>query len=218
MREIKDEFDDVIREYIDFVNQQTGMYMDAMAGFAGHRTRVERQVHRIIRPSQKNGNVVTWTSYEDPSKSEIIHTRIIRAENYIEINSQGGSNEQQHSCAIIVFLYTYWENETRPRLAKIKKVDIGEIRSDIMGDLREVRHTILHTKKIFTEEKYKKLKVLKNMFDVGQPIFLSYEKMHNIFGMIKDGLAKMLINYIGVPSPTISREKFTDVAIQKKNR
>lgn len=34
--------DDIIREYIDFVNQQVGVYMDAIAGFAGNHARVER--------------------------------------------------------------------------------------------------------------------------------------------------------------------------------
>ena len=46
---MNENLDDVIREYIDFVNRQVGVYMDALAGFAGHRTRVERQVHRISR-------------------------------------------------------------------------------------------------------------------------------------------------------------------------
>ena len=66
-------FDDVIREYIDFVNRQVGVYMDALAGFAGHRTRVERQVHRVNRPTSSRiddtgQSVVVWASYEDPTK------------------------------------------------------------------------------------------------------------------------------------------------------
>jgi hypothetical protein len=47
---VRERFDDIIREYIDFVNEQVGTYMDALAGFAGHYSRVERQVHRICRP------------------------------------------------------------------------------------------------------------------------------------------------------------------------
>ena len=45
-------FDDVVREYIDFVNQQVGMYMDALAGFAGHgghRDRVDSQLMEYPR-------------------------------------------------------------------------------------------------------------------------------------------------------------------------
>lgn len=59
-------FDDVVREYIDFVNKQVGAaYMDALAGFAGHHARVERQVHRVNRPvrsevDQAGHQVVVW--------------------------------------------------------------------------------------------------------------------------------------------------------------
>ena len=67
---MNERFDDVIREYIDFVNQQVGVYMDALAGFAGHYTRVERQVHRVNRPVRSEidsagQQVVVWASYED---------------------------------------------------------------------------------------------------------------------------------------------------------
>jgi hypothetical protein len=96
---VSERFDDIIREYIDFVNELVGTYMDALAGFAGHYTRVERQVHRVSRPVDKrkeNGEtVVVYASYEDPSKPPVIHNRIVRADTYIEANSPGGSNEQR---------------------------------------------------------------------------------------------------------------------------
>ena len=88
-----EKFDDVMREYIDFVNEQVGAYMDALAGFAGHYTKVERQVHRISRPFGKrkeNGEtVIVYASYEDPSKPDIIHNRIVRADTYLEASFPG---------------------------------------------------------------------------------------------------------------------------------
>lgn len=157
-------YDDVIREYIDFVNEQVGTYMDALAGFAGHYTRVQRQVHRVSRPvgkRQENGEtIVVYASYEDPSKPDIIHNRIVRADTYIEANSPGGSNEQRHARAIVVFLFTYWEDEIRPRLAAAKDAPVNEIKSDIMGDLRILRHAILHAKSSIRPEEHRRLKVL----------------------------------------------------------
>ena len=147
---VSERYDDVVREYIDFVNEQVGTYMDALAGFAGHYTRVQRQVHRISRPvgkrQEKGETVVVYASYEDPSKPDIIHNRIVRADTYLEANSPGGSNEQRHARAIVIFLFTYWEDEIRPRLAAAKSVPVNEIKSDIMGDLRILRHAILHAK------------------------------------------------------------------------
>ena len=212
---MQEEFDEVIHDYIDFVNEQVGMYMDALAGFAGNSARVERQISRIQRASGKNVDIITWASYEDPKEPDIIHNRIIKTADYIAANSREGSNEQQHSCAIIVFLYTYWELETRPRLAKIKNVEINEIHSNIMGDLRQIRNAILHKKRILKHEDYEKLQFINGMFEPNQQIIFTYEKMHKIFGMIKQGAAEMLLTYIGVQKPPFDIRDVFDVAIQK---
>lgn len=213
-------FDDVIREYIDFVNRQVGVYMDALAGFAGNYTRVERQVHRINRPvnsriDNPGQHVVVWASYEDPTQPEVIHNRIIRASDYIAANSEGGSNVQQHSQAVLVFLFTYWEDEIRPRLSASKSVELQEISSDIMGDLRILRNVILHAKGIMRPEKHKELKRLSDMFIVDQPVHISYESMHRIFVLIKQDCARMLYEWLGIKDAPTQPEEIVDLAIQK---
>lgn len=163
--------DYIIREYIDFVNQQVGVYMDAIAGFAGHYARVERQVCRVMRKNKSKKSdeqPVVWASYEDPSKPDIIHNRIIRSNDYMSSNSVDGSNTQQHSQAILVFLFTYWEDEIRPRLAKSINIAANEIKSDIMGDLRIIRNVILHSKGIIRQDKYKSIKLLGDPSLVGK--------------------------------------------------
>ncbi|UCC23011.1 MAG: hypothetical protein JSW23_02770 [Planctomycetota bacterium] len=215
--------DDIIREYIDFVNRQVNVYMDALAGFAGHYTRVERQVHRINRPVKSRidntgQRVVVCASYEDPTKPDIILNRIIRANDYIAANSQGGSNAQQHSQAVLVFLYTYWEDEIRPRLAASKGVELPKIRSDIMGDLRILRNVILHSKGIIRLDKHNDLKKLSDMFVVDQPIHISYENMHQIFVLIKQDCARMLYEWLGVKDAPTQPDDIVDIAIQKNQK
>jgi hypothetical protein len=194
--------------------------MDALAGFAGHHTRVERQVHRINRAVNSHidntgQRVVVYASYEDPSQPDVIHNRIIRASDYIAANSKDGSNAQQHSQAVLVFLFTYWEDEIRPRLATSKSVELQEINSDIMGDLRILRHAILHAKGILRTSEHKRLKKLKETFVVDQPIHISYNNMHQIFVLIKQDCARMLLEWLGVKDAPIRPEDIVDVAIQK---
>ena len=214
-------FDDIIREYIDFVNRQVGVYMDALAGFAGHHTRTERQVHRISSPvdsriDSSGQRVVVYASYEDPTQPDVIHNRIIRATDYIAANSKGGSNEQQYSQALLVFLFTFWEEETRPRLAASRGVELQEIRSDIIGDLRILRNVILHSKGVIRSEKYKDLKKLSDMFVIDQPVHVSYEGMHRVFVLIKQDCARMLFEWLGVKDTPIQPEEMIDLAIQKR--
>jgi len=214
--------DHIIREYIDFVNRQVGVYMDAIAGFAGHYARVERQVCRVMRKdkSKKSGEKpVVWASYEDPSKPDVIHNRIIRSYDYLSANSVDGSNAHQHSQAILVFLYAYWEHEIRPRLAKSMNLSTNEIKSDIMGELKNIRHAILHTKGIIRRDRYKNLKLLSEMFTVDQPIYVSYENMHKIFVLIKQDCARILFNWLGVENSSIlNPEELRDVAIQMRRQ
>ncbi len=213
-------FDDVIREFIEFVNRQVGAYMDALAGFAGHHARVERQIHRANRPVAAGADptgtpVIVWVSYEDPSKPDIIHNRVIRAPDYVAANASGGTNEQQHAKAIIVFLITYWEDEIRPRLATVSGVTLNEIRADVMGDLRILRNVILHSKSIMRADKHAALKTMSALFAVDQPLLLSYETMHRIFVLVKQDCARLLFGWLGVTDSPVQPEEMLDLAIQK---
>ena len=213
-------FENAIREYIAFVNQQVGVYMDALAGFAGHHTRVERQVHRVNRrvkstADAKGQNIVVWASYEDPTKPDVIHNRIIRASDYIAANAPGGSNEQQHARAVLVFLYAYWEDEARPRLAASKGAERNAVRSDVMGDLRILRHAILHSNGILAGKQHRRLTKLGDLFRPDQPIHIPYEGMHQIFVRIKQDCARLLFEALGIKDAPVQPEEMVDLAIQR---
>jgi len=220
---VTEAFDDVVTQYIDFVNQQVGAYMDALAGFAGHYARVERQVHRVNRPVRSEVDdagrqVVVWASYEDPTKPDVIHNRIIRAEDYLAVNAPGGSNEQQHARAIVVFLFTYWEDEIRQRLAKAKGVPVNEVRCDAMGDLRVLRNVILHSKSVMRADKHAELKQLGSLFTIDEPLALSYENMQKIFVAVKRDCGQLMLDWLGVKDAPLKPEEIADIAIQKNRR
>jgi hypothetical protein len=155
-----EQFDDVIKHYIAFLNQQVGTYMDALAGFAGNRVRVSRQVHRINRQTGfnigENGEkTIVHSSYEDPSKPDFICNNITKCDEYLARNANSGRNEQQYIKAVLIFIYAYWEDEIRDRLAKAKGVEKNNITSNIIGDLRVLRNVILHSKSIMRNDKHR---------------------------------------------------------------
>jgi hypothetical protein len=205
----------ILREFIDFVNLQVGVYMDAIAGFEGHTARTEKQVHRISRAqsmstSEAGFKTVVCTSYEDPSQPDVIHNRIVRTVDYLAANAESGINYQQHSWAILVFLFTFWEDEYRPRLSSVAGVPLSDVRSDIMGDLRILRNSILHHKGLLTATEHGKLRVIRELFQPGLRISVPYEHMHRIFGLVKQEIASRLMPPGGPVAPSDVR----DVAIQ----
>ena len=216
-------YDDVVKEFIDFVNLQVGVYMNSIAGFAGARIQMERQVARVLRAQSRKKDargdqVITHQSFEDPRRPDVIHSRIVTAESFIQENSPNGINQRQLTYSVIVFIFTYWEAEIRPRLAEAANVEIEEVKSEIMGDLRCIRNSILHTKGVLTPEWHGKLVVLKDCFAVGQQIDIGYELMHQIFVKIKQGCARLIFEWLGVdPEGRFDIDQLKAFAIQKKH-
>jgi hypothetical protein len=215
------EFNDVVYDFIAFINQQVGVYVDACAGFSGNCVRVERQVFRIQKRVDKkigpDGQpIMVMASFENPTQPDVIHHRIIRADEFIHVNSEGGSNEQQLIQNVLVCLYTHWEDEIRPRLAAIKGVDKSEIKLDIVGDLRLIRNIILHAKGIVREDKHQEFKKIKDMFTVDQKIVLTNDNVHQIFVRLKQGAAEMIYSFYGIDDSPAPADKIKDIAIQRK--
>jgi len=215
---MSERFDEVVRDYLDFLNQQVGMYVDALSGFAGNVARVETQVHRVTRPASRRIEggmpVVVWTSYEDPSQPDVIHNRISRAEDYLATNGKGGPNEEQHARAILIFLFTYWEDEIRPRLAAAASVEPNQIRSDIHGDLRILRHAILHAKGRVRHKEHRRLKVLGELVEKESSIALPADVMQKIFTYVKQDCARLVLEWLGVKDAPVQPGELKDFAIQ----
>ena len=186
--------------------------MDAISGFAGNKTRIEFQTARVRRRHRAGkdtdgANVMVSSSLEDPNSPDVILNRISRSVDYIADNSEKGFNEQQQAQAIIVFMFAYWDEEIRPRLAKAKHFSSpNEISVDAFGDLRLLRRAIIHNKGNLTATLHGKLKVMQDLFLADADVRPSHEDMHQLFIRAKQGLAKLIVDHVGPrpgsPDPT----------------
>lgn len=207
-----------LRDFIDFANAQVGVYMDCLAGFQGNVVRVERQVARIQRKvGQKIEDgvpVMMYASIEDPTRPDVIHHRITRAIDFLEANKEIGLNEQQVCRSIIVFMFAFWDEEIRPRIATARGVDPNDIKVDVFGDLRIVRNAAIHTDGVLSPSDHSRLRKLASLFKSGGRISPSHDEMHQLFVTIKQAVAELLMrdgNQLpGAPDPS----KIVDVAVQ----
>ncbi len=212
----------ILRDFIDFVNRQVGVYCDCLSGFQGNKVRIERQVARVSRPVSRrieNGQpVIMRVSVEDPSRPDVIHHRIIRADEFIDVNSEARFNEQQVCWAIIVFLFAYWDEEIRPRIAKVRGVKSNDVRVDALGDLRILRKSIVHNGGIIAAAEHAKLKVLSSVCGPDTKISLTHDQMHKIFVEVKKAIGNIILEYTGnLPGAPKSGE-IVEVAIQNVPR
>ncbi|MGA9796309.1 MAG: hypothetical protein WBQ17_12335 [Rhizomicrobium sp.] len=159
------------------------------------------------------------TSVEEPDKPDVIIHRIVLAKEYLQANSEGGSNEQQHARSVIIFLFAYWDEEIRPRLAAALNVETNSITSDVMGDLRTLRKAIIHNKGILATSEYKKLRVFGDRFKAGAEISLPNETIHFIFAMIKRDIARLTLTLTGADKTApFDISEIKEIAIQEVRR
>ena len=219
-----DDYLDTLREFIDFINRQVGVYMDAIAGFSGNKARMELQTARVRRRFKKGKdidgvNIVVSTSLEDPNSPDVILNRISRTKDYIAENTEGGYNEQQQSRAIIVFMFAYWDEEIRPRLAQTKNLNSpNDIRVDAMGDLRLLRRAIIHNKGKLTGALHDRLRVMKDLFDPDADILISHNTMHQIFVRSKQGIGHLILDHVGKRPGAPDVADIKEVAIQRTGK
>ncbi|HEY0123594.1 MAG TPA: hypothetical protein VGC14_17890 [Rhizobium sp.] len=206
-----------LRDFIDFVNAQVGVYMDCLSSFRGNTVRIERQVARVNRPrpGMKNGQpVMILESFEDPSLPDSIHHRIIASSDFLTANRDGGFSHRQTCWSIIVFMFAYWDEEIRPQIARIREIEPNELKVDALGDLRIVRNAIVHNKGHLPQADFVKLKVLGDLVQPDERIALSHDEMQQVFARVKQAIAVLLLDKTkhlpGAPDPS----EIVSVAIQ----
>lgn len=208
----------ILRDFIDFVNKQSSVYMDCLNGFEGNTVRIERQVARVTFPKRKElrdgQEVVVCDSIEDPSRPDTIHCSIRTSSSYFADNTEAGFNEQQICWSIIVFIFAYWDEEVRPAIAKVRGLEPNDIKIDALGDLRILRNAAVHATGIVTATEHAKLKEMADLVKPDEKLMLSHDQMHKIFVLIKNAIGRIVLHYTsdlpGAPSP----EEIVDVAIQ----
>lgn len=90
--------------------------------------------------------------------------------------------------ATLVFVYQLWEDKYRRSVVGRDGQPLGEISSDTMGDLRLLRHCILHTRAV-ADSSVEKCKVI-TKFKPGEKIVLDGRDMEMILKTIKSELQK----------------------------
>jgi hypothetical protein len=111
-------------------------------------------------------------------------------------NQEGGRNHEIIDYAVISLLYSIWSDKYRPQIASTLGVQIRDISSDIFGDIRHIRNSIIHHDGIALEE-VKNCKQLK-YFNPGDRIVFSDGRMDNLLLATLKGLDLLAQQLLGV--------------------
>lgn len=109
-------------------------------------------------------------------------------------NNPGGLNHKILSDSVIENIYSIWNDEYRPHLARLIEIEIKELSSEIFGDIRLIRNSIVHHGGIAKKE-VEKCKVI-NFFKEGDKITFTDRRMEDVFFHIFEDIDRICLEYL----------------------
>ena len=141
--------DDPIAEYRSIVDSIYGVFLDANRGF--HLVREETLLQQKQSAASLAGMTIAKLDQAhmiygvgDPNDKDSYVLHDCTQAEYKERNRSGGHNCHVIGRLCLVQIYGYWEDHYRSSIADHFGLEKNELLSDILGDLRILRISIVH--------------------------------------------------------------------------
>lgn len=157
------------------------MYLDAQRGWLSQASELLATKNRNIAElgfSEEEALAVVMTHAHEARDGENLdlHSSTVRAT--LARIGVGGSNHAFLSNMCAVSMYEFWETQGRAQLAEAFFGNQDFVQSDLFGDLRNIRHCILHCKAV-ADSRVAKSKILR-WFQDGERIAFNGPRLHVI--------------------------------------
>lgn len=189
----KTEISDVFNEFHSIINNIVGVYFDSTAGFKHLLTDFDKHRESMLKslqtthPQLANAKYLdsTWYMYGsgDPNKNEAVQYHQTTQAEFRQRNLDTGRNYEFIGNMCLITIYQYWEDYFRVNISKILNTNKKNIKSDLFGDLRYIRNSIIHHRAIAKPD-VSKCKILK-WFKPNDKIFIDKEKIIELLNNMK---------------------------------
>ena len=188
-----------LKELQNRVYAIVGVYFDATTGFVSNINKIQElqkqqtteisDEYLLQRKLDELDSV--WIIYGegDPNTSDAKSFHISTRKEYKKRNSKDGLNYKFLGNMCLVIIYQYWEDSFRGKIAEITNTRKDNILSDLFGDLRLLRRSIIHHNSIALKE-VENCKLLK-WFKESDEIFIDQKKLLEILSNVSN--LKLLI-------------------------
>ncbi len=186
----------IVYEFISRVNDIYALYLDSWSGLRKIREDlIKRQIKTADQdPAEERKKILdsldaAWTMYGHgpPTDDENLDHSSTQQE-FKERNADNGLNQRLMSNLCLVTIYQYWEDYYRDKIAEAFGLTGTQrkkfVTSDLMGDMRHLRISIIHHNTIAKKEVENNL-VLR-WFKEGDQIFIDQDKMRELVNHIRD--------------------------------
>lgn len=188
--------DYAVRQFVEVVDQLFGFYLDCIAGFRENVDRVMRvQSEMNVTTSSSPDDLPLFFGKGDPNDSKNVMLHETTQGAFKERNRQGGRNQFLLGQYVVVLLYTSWEKSHRERLTAALGLE-EPLELPLMGDLRLLRHEILHNRGRISNRTARRLKVIEGL-GPGDNIDLDQDSVEALLRGTKQALDQLVLERLG---------------------
>lgn len=173
-----------IFEFLQTIDDIYGVYIDSTHGFDTVRNNFIKTQKLLKIPDEELKEKNIYYGRGNPNHKNSYPLHHCTQEEFKRRNEINGKNYIIIANLCLVQIYQYWENHYRKQIAD--EMNQKNLNSDIMGDLKYFRESIIHHRGIALES-IEKCKILK-WYKVNDRICIDKEKFEQIIWLIKNWL------------------------------
>ena len=187
-----------VDEFERVIDAIYGVYLDSTTGFSELKKLIQSQQRNTLqwlkesRPELATEEYLDGTLFiygkGDPNKPESIQLHRCTQGQYKSRNSENGLNYLFIGNMVVVSIYQYWEDYYRNEIAKYLGCEKTDLIEPIMGDLRLLRHSIIHHGGVALND-VEKCEVLK-WYTKGQNIFIDKTQCEEVITQVKEMISR----------------------------
>jgi hypothetical protein len=194
----------IVNEYIETIDSVYGVFLDSCQGFESAKDIFQKSQLETLqrnleleRTKDPSSSTISYTTIEALDSACLIYSKGSKGEGnyrmlhycptqdeYKKRNSHEGNNYKFIGNMALISIFEYWESSCRNKLAKHHGVDRKHIKSDILGDLRHIRNSIIHHRGIALPE-IERCKIF-SWYKENDNIFIDGDQMEDIVSAIKE--------------------------------
>jgi hypothetical protein len=182
-------------EFVAVVDKLYGLYLDSQAGFLANADVIERN-HAMTAATAAPGtdldSLPLIIGRGDPNDPSNVTQHTTTQGEFKARNRRGGENHVLLGQLFVVQLYSFWEVGYRPRLARAMGKEPDELKLEIFGDLRLLRHDVLHNLGVVDQATVRRLEVLS--VPAGQRLVLDELTIEMIARVAKALMDKLVVD------------------------
>ena len=190
---------DLVKDIDNHIDEALRVYLDSTMGYQHNKVYLEKSQKAASQETGKNIAELDKINFTygtgDPGAADSKVWLEISQEQFKLHNSDRGKNEIFVGQMTLIFIFSFWEEIYRPKMARILNVQKNEISIDIFGELRNLRNDIVHHGGVATRNNTGKNRIIS--FTEGTEIRLGQDLAGEIASQLRRQLEGFVLEKTG---------------------